>query len=291
MPLLNPRRAFFIASYLALTGLTPIHASHFRNSSSSSSSNASNALIPGGKKAGSAGGRAVPFWEDHLGWWYDWTPSPSPDAPGIIPVSMLWGSGNNGDQDAERYQEFKDLTNQPQFILGFNEPDCPGPDSADMSVSDGVTIWNQLIVPWGEKGSHLGSPAMCTQKDESWLKNFEGENLDRDWDFTAIHVYKPDMSGVQQDIDQYWNTYNKPIWVTEFACVYDQDNFTPCSDQGQINQWISDVVDLFENNEHILAYAYTDGNGLGDVWPPTNDDGSALSQSGKAYLDAISKYS
>ncbi|KAK7757535.1 hypothetical protein SLS62_000550 [Diatrype stigma] len=245
---------------------------------------------PGGKKAGSAGGRAVPFWQDHLGWWYDWTPSPSAQG-NVVPVSMLWGSGNNGEQDAARFAAFQQLSSAPQYLLGFNEPDCSGADtSANMSVDEGVSLWNQLIAPWGDQGSLLGSPSMCLQKDESWLQQFNGQQLSRSWDFTAIHIYKPDMAGVQEDIDHYWNTYGKPIWVTEFGCVFDQDNFTPCSDQGQVSQWISDVVDLFENNEHVLAYAYTDGGGLGEVWPPTSSDGSSLSQSGQAYLDAISKY-
>lgn len=247
-------------------------------------------LIPGGKKAGSAGGRALPHWKDHLGWWYDWTPSPEL-TPGVISVSMLWGSGNNGEEDAERFQNFQNLQEAPQYLLGFNEPDCSGPDvSANIGVSEGAGLWNEMIAPWGEKGSLLGSPSMCTQKDETWLQQFRDESLARDWDFTAIHVYKPNMNGVQEDIDHYWETYGKPIWVTEFGCVYDQDGFTPCSDQGEINQWISDVVDLFENNDHVMAYAYTDGGGLGDAWLPTNEDGSELSESGRTYLEAISKY-
>lgn len=50
-----------------------------------------------------------------------------------------------------------------------------------------------------------------------------------------------------------------------------------------------DIVDLFESDDRVYAYAYTDGNGLGTVWPPTND--GQLTESGQTYLDAISKYS
>lgn len=250
---------------------------------------ASTSLIPGGKKAGSAGGRAVPFWKDHIGWWYDWTPEP--ENRGIVGVSMLWGSGHNGNEDAKRFAEFQKMTTVPEYLLGFNEPDCTGWDtSANMDVSEGTSLWNSMIVPKGNEGALLGSPSMCMQKDETWLKKFQSSGLARDWDFTAIHVYKPDMKGVQEDIDHYWNTYKKPIWVTEFGCVHDQDNFTPCSDQGEINNWIRNVVDLFEQNEHVMAYAYTDGGGLGTAWLPTVNNGQALSESGKTYLDAISKY-
>lgn len=246
-------------------------------------------LIPNGKKAGSAGGRAVPLWKDHIGWWYDWTPTPSghDEVPG---VSMLWGDGHQGQFDADRLRAFQNLRSTPHYLLGPNEPDCPGTYSADLRVAQGVSLWNQYIAPKGRAGSLLGSPSMCKQKDEGWLAKFRTQKLDADWDFTAIHVYKDNMQGVQEDIDHYWNKYGKPIWVTEFACVSDQPAWKPCEDQGQINRFINDVVDLFEKNEHVMAYAYTDGGGLSPNWTPTNKDGSKLSESGRTYLNAIKKY-
>ncbi|MCJ1446775.1 MAG: hypothetical protein MMC23_007282 [Stictis urceolatum] len=277
-----------LAALATLTSAAPRSTASLAIRAPSGGNGSSNNLIPNGKKAGSAGGAAVPFWQDHLGWYYDWTPSP--EAKGDLQTpSMLWGDGENGDIDAQRYQEFQQLSTAPKYLLGFNEPDCSGENSASMQVDKAVQVWNDMIAPWGEKGSLLGSPSMCMQKDESWLQQFSQAQLNRDWDFTAIHVYKIDMDGVQQDIDHYWNTYQKPIWVTEFACVDDQNGFTACSDQGQINQWINDVVDLFENNEHVMAYGYTDGGGLNDMWLPTQN-GQSLTESGQTYLNAISKY-
>lgn len=241
-----------------------------------------------GLKAGSAGGRVIPFMKDHLGWWYDWTPRPSGHDE-VYGVSMLWGSGNNGDEDWKRFNEFSHMTDVPKYLLGFNEPDCDGRDtSAKMNVDQGVRLWNQYIAPKGQQGALLGSPSMCMQKDEWWLKQFSQKNLNRPWDFTAIHVYKADMDGVRQDIDHYWNTYGKPILITEMACVHDNGQFTACWDQNQINQWIYDVVDLLEADDRIMGYAYTDGGGLGLTSPM---DGDNLSASGKAYLGAISRYS
>lgn len=246
-------------------------------------------VIPNGKKAGSAGGRAVPHWKDHIGWWYDWSPKPSGHDE-VMGVSMLWGDGEHTALDGQRFRDFQNLHETPQYVLGFNEPDCPGPDSASMSVDKGVSVWNRYIAPKGRAGALLGSPAMCKQKDEDWLGQFRNRQLDADWDFTAIHVYKSDMGEVQADIDHYWNKYKKPIWVTEFACVHNKGEFVPCKAQWEINQFINDVVDLFEKNEHVMAYGYTDGGGLGNLWLPTNNDGSQLSESGRTYLNAIKKY-
>lgn len=123
-------------------------------------------LTPNGIKAGSAGGDAYPFWSSHIGWWYDWTPAPLknyPDNTGSpIPVAMLWGDGTVSSGDALRYHEFLSLSTAPQYILGYEEPDCAPPDSADISSEKGAELWNEVVAPWKGKGSLLGSPSMCS---------------------------------------------------------------------------------------------------------------------------------
>jgi hypothetical protein len=52
----------------------------------------------------------------------------------------------------------------------------------------------------------------------------------------------------------------------QFACVEDQ-SWTPCTDQAEIDQFISDIVKAFEDDSRVYAYAYSNGEGLGDVWP------------------------
>lgn len=68
----------------------------------------------------------------------------------------------------------------------------------------------------------------------------------------------------------------------------DANGFTPSTDQGQINAYINDMVDLLENDSRVYAYSMSEGMGLGDVWPPWKD--GALTESGRTYLNAISKY-
>jgi hypothetical protein len=112
--------------------------------------------------------------------------------------------------------------------------------------------------------------------------------LTRGWDITNIHINKLDRAGVEKDIDHYWTTYGKPIWVTEFACVNDNYQFTPCTNQGQIDDFINMIVPLLESDSRVYAYGYSDGEGLGDVWPSTKN--GRLSASGQTYLNAIKKY-
>ncbi|KAG6910868.1 hypothetical protein DXG01_007185 [Tephrocybe rancida] len=244
-------------------------------------------LTPNGNKAGIAGGDAYPFFKDHIGWWYDWTPHPSkPGNP--IGVPMLWGAGTADSTDAARLADFKKITSPPPYVLAYEEPDCPpGSGSAGMSVASGVSGWESLIVPLGRKGSLMGSPSMCKQADETWLSQF-GSKISTQWDFTAVHINKNNLDGVKKDIEHYWNTYKKPIWVTEFACVNDKNGFVPCTNQGEINNYISTVVKYLESDSRVYAYAYSNGLGLGNVWPLMR--GNSLSESGKAYLAAVRRY-
>ncbi|KAF8150645.1 hypothetical protein B0H34DRAFT_665899 [Crassisporium funariophilum] len=243
-------------------------------------------LTPNNNKAGIAGGDAYPFLKDHIGWWYDWSPNPSKSGKPIA-VPMLWGNGTVDTQDAARLKAFEQLSTVPPYVLGYEEPDCDsGSGSADMSVADGVTKWETLIAPLRKKGAKLGSPSMCKQADETWLAEFNTK-IKTPWDFTAIHINKNNLDGVKKDI-QHYMTYGKPIWVTEFACVNDVNGFVPCTDQQQINNFINTIVEYLEGNANVFAYAYSNGLGLGNVWPLMK--GNSLSESGKAYLSAISKY-
>jgi len=154
-----------------------------------------------------------------------------------------------------------------------------------MSVSEGVSVWEQYIAPFQAKGTKLASPSMCKQAAETWLKQFS-QQISTPWDITNIHVNKNSMAGVKADLDHYAQ-YGKPIFVSEFACVDDSTGFVPCEDQGEIDQFINDIVALFESDSRVAAYAYSNGEGLGSNWPLCSN--GALNESGKTYLAAISK--
>ncbi|KAJ6531889.1 glycosyl hydrolase catalytic core-domain-containing protein [Mycena capillaripes] len=255
--------------------------------SSIASVKAAAGFTPNGIKAGTSSGNAFSSLESHIGWWYDWTPNPQWNGS-PIPVPMLWGGGSADSADASRLAAFKKITQAPQYMLGFEEPDCAsGGGSAGMSVSEGVQIWEQYIAPFKAKGTKLGSPSMCKQVAETWLKQFS-EQISTDFDFTAVHINKNNMDGVRADIEHYAG-YGKPLWITEFACVDDSTGFTPCTDQGEIDSFINQIVPLFEGDGRVAAYAYSNGEGLGNVWPMTDGSG-ALTESGRTYINAISKY-
>lgn len=100
----------------------------------------------------------------------------------------------------------------------------------------------------------------------------------------------------------------RPLLPSELS---DVNGFVPCTDQTEINSFINEIVPYMQAHPQIYAYAYSNGLGLGDVWPLMN--GNSLrsvcvciwceqepnilllsfphtSESGKTYLNAIRRY-
>uniref|UniRef100_A0A2D3UZS7 Asl1-like glycosyl hydrolase catalytic domain-containing protein n=1 Tax=Ramularia collo-cygni TaxID=112498 RepID=A0A2D3UZS7_9PEZI len=221
----------------------------------------------------------------YIGWYSDYNPD-TPDSKGVQGVPMLWGAdGSSCDVTNGRLQTFKDkvANSTPRLMFGFFEPDCKCQSSSHMNIKETANAWNNLLVPLGNRGTILGSPSMCLQKDENYLTPFQ-TMIDRDWDITSIHVNKPDLKGIKADVAHY-RKYGKPIFISEFACVFDQRDFTPCTDQGQIDGFINDAVEYFESQDDIVGYGPSNGEGLGSVWPLTRN--GKLTKSGKTYLNAV----
>ena len=245
-------------------------------------------LTPNGRKAGLAGGSAFDDFKDYIGWWYDWSAQPSGHEGTPVAVPMLWGNGHRGglQNDWNRFSQFRSTWssgNVPPYVLGFNEPDCTSGESSALSVSDAVSTWEEYIAPLGNAGALLISPAMCKQLDEDFLMPFQ-QAISTPSDVVAVHIYKTNVDDVKKVLDYYGNKYGKPMWVTEFGCV-DDTSFTPCWEQWRANQFVNDVVNLFENDNRVYAYAPAD---VGNSW--AIGSAGALTETGQTYLNAVKRY-
>lgn len=263
------------------------------------------------KKAGVSYIAPGPAWDqlkDLLGWYstYSATPGdgmPGPEGDGSTDptfVAILWGEGDNPAEpsDGDRLQKFKQLAqedNYVRFAQGFFEPDCPGYMSADMDVDSGIRLWNEIVKPMEGKGTSLISPSMCKQMAETWLQEFKEKG--GDWKYTNVHINKPDGKSVRAAVDQYLDRYGKDLWISEWACVYDHtgrtcdradDNqFCPCTDMGEIENYINGTVYLFEHHPRIAAHAFSNGDGLGDQWKLWDKWGGDLTATGRLYRNAL----
>jgi hypothetical protein len=146
-------------------------------------------------------------------WYYTWgTPMPSPSPQNCEFVSMFWGAANVTSQNIAAVQQLA-AQGSVKYVLGFNEPDQSG--QSNMTVSQALALWPQLQ----SIGLPLGSPAVSwptVQWFTDFMDSVAAEHLRVD--FICVHMYvgTDDVSFVQT-LQQVYNQYHLPIWVTEFA--------------------------------------------------------------------------
>ena len=86
-----------------------------------------------------------------------------------------------------------------------------------MTVEEAIELWPKLE----ELGVPLGSP-VPSSVNSVWLEQFmsEAESKNLRVDFICIHIYRGNNSGLFfQAVDDIYEKYRKPIWVTEMSIV------------------------------------------------------------------------
>lgn len=175
-------------------------------------------LTPRGKKAGASGVDTLEAFKPHISWFWNYGTTRDTSESSLIFVPTVWGNGHTGEQDASRLWNFENINWNPEYVQGFYEPDCSPPMSSAIDPYSAAPLWNSLIAPWKAKGALLISPGLCKQADDDWLTPFKNQIGDSNmWDITSVHINKLDMAGAKLDLDHYWNTYGKPMWVTEVS--------------------------------------------------------------------------
>lgn len=130
-------------------------------------------------------------------------------------VPMTWGYGSY----FQRYY----LNDQAEFLLGFNEPNHK--EQSNILAEDAARYWPEV-----EKlaaGRPLVSPAAapcggsnCNGNTKEWFDLFFKHCNGCRIDYLATHVYKCDVDKTMNFLEDLYHTYNRTIWLTEFACPY-----------------------------------------------------------------------
>ncbi|MDR1692388.1 MAG: S-layer homology domain-containing protein [Oscillospiraceae bacterium] len=214
--------------------------------------------------------------EMNLSWYYTWSANPSNQkaVSGLDFTPMFW----NGSANQSRIGDYK-------TILGCNEPDHP--DQANVSAANVAKNWWPSFV---SSGKRLGSPAAAWEyenKPGQWLYDFMELIKQPDGsypvDFIAIHDYAgwpgntdegaDQIAGFRSKIEDLWNRYRKPIWITEFAVANWPSNQDDIQSWGYTKQHVYDYMDkllTFINDcPYIERYAWfsfgdPDGNRYGE---------------------------
>ena len=188
-----------------------------------------------------------------------------------------WGTGpaNPGNFNANFYPMFWDAPSQsiinsvvathPQYVLGFNEPD--NPTQSNMTVAQAIASWKMISSSFAGSSTQLVSPAVeDTTTGHQWLESFmsqaKADNLQVN--AVAFHWYddgnpltpQQDAADFLNSIAWYHNTFNLPVFITEFA-VYDWGGgYTTAQMQTGEEQFLNIVIPQLDALSYVAGYSY-----------------------------------
>ncbi|MDA8563353.1 glycosyl hydrolase [Mariniblastus sp.] len=201
----------------------------------------------------------------NAGWYYNWGSNANPGIAHAEYVPMFWAGFAVNSNNIQKV--INNATSQ--YVLGFNEPERN--DQANMSVATALSKWADLQT-LRDNGFILVSPAPSDTRDgREWLDEFmAGVEADPDLevDEIAFHWYgsvnpnNPNGSANSflNKVDQYHNTYNRPVWITEFAGIDWANNYDTATMQEANRIFLNRVVAGLESRSHVTRYAWWNHN-------------------------------
>eukprot|EP00884_Botryococcus_braunii_P007818 jgi/Botrbrau1/17037/Bobra.49_2s0093.1 len=235
-----------------------------------------------------------------LAWWYTWGPRPqSLDAIDVAHehdlefVPMLWY--------VHRMRPNMTINTRSKYLLGYNEPNVRS--QANTPPEEAAEAYEVFlsIAERNELSPVSHSPAPCWGYDDSsdcitrspfdWWNQFYtkcgelGANCDSD--FIATHLYTCDANALASYINEVWQRYKKPIWMTEFACCTALSNATLDENIATQISFMRAAMHLMDSDPRIFRYAWFGPRVgqypcVGEAANLMNTDGS-LTTLGKVY--------
>ena len=244
-------------------------------------------------KKGIGMGYKIPTWSSRVArlkpfWHYAWNKELNEAIPDSVEfVPMIWGKNSLNNEALENLKNLRE-TGQIKHVLGFNEPDLE--TQSHMSVDEAIALWPKLE----EIGVPLGSPAPAGLRN-GWLEEFmlKAEQNNLRVDFICIHLYLNNNPQLFLDmIDETYNKYNKPIWITEMAVVdnqatsIDNNKYSPIQILGTMRTLLPELY----NRKYVHRFAWFNGTESSPNYPRLyssrlyNDDES-MTELGEYYAN------
>jgi len=228
-----------------------------------------------------------------VSWWYNWHYQPETSVSmiyqnyGMDFVPMAWGGTFNEEGLRAYYASHPDA----RYLLAFNEPNFT--TQANLKPSQAAAIWPKLEKIAKDFNLKIVGPAVnyadkpvqengvTFYNPVTYLDAFFAACPNCQVDYIAVHNYMC-YSGALTDYINQFKKYNRPIWLTEFAC-WDQSTIT----LGMQKSLILGALDYLENEPFIFRYSWFTGNRSGnfpyiDLF--TNQSGQ-LTELGQLYVN------
>lgn len=157
--------------------------------------------------------------------------------PLILPLNMYPCYGVNDRSDSGSAPSTKQLTLRKSLMFlpstseSINHVICVLPlyhqsgrpeqsGQSNLTVEQGVELWMTYVQPLKAQGILLGSPVPSSAPSgKTWLQDFLGLcGGNCTVDFIAMHWYGINSTQFVEYLQDFHNTFQRDIWVTEWAC-------------------------------------------------------------------------
>ncbi|QDU88838.1 Glycosyl hydrolase catalytic core [Pirellulimonas nuda] len=190
--------------------------------------------------------------------------------------------------------------NDVDTLLVLNEPERE--NQSNVSVTDAINLWPQ--VQQALPNHTLVGPAVSDNAaGQAWLSSFMSQvdslnsNSDPDdnlrVDAVAFHWYggsNPNnpvgsANSFLNPVDYYHNTYNRPVWITEFAMHDWGGNYTDAEYQEANRIFLETVIPGLESRSYVNAYAFY--HHFSDAKLLNGSDPVTPTSAGDVYVDTL----
>lgn len=229
-----------------------------------------------------------------VSWIYNWATTPDAwSVPcmrelGIEFVPMQWGTGGIDQLNFT-------VWGGGSSILAFNEPNFHSQSNVDPVSA--AKQWPLITSIANQRKLRIGSPAAAacgpnpatdcyagSWSPVPWFDDFFKACTNCKVDFLATHIYSCNMTEITTFIDSL-KKYNKPIWLTEFAC--------PAAGQPDSFEisYMKQILNYLDNEPAIERYAWfgtridPDDGWLGPQVDLLDNSKCALTDLGKLYTN------
>ncbi|XP_063412054.1 uncharacterized protein LOC134694878 [Mytilus trossulus] len=178
---------------------------------------------------------------NNVHWWYDWQQSPDfMHSHHHCPADVR--AGYVPMVNGKHFDRGINISANAHYLLGFNDPDRR--DQANLSASQAAVMWKELEA--NAVGKILVGPAVSSL---DWLQQFMQQCHNCRIDHVAVHIFNCNANEIMRLLKQAWDRFEKPIWLTEFACPHT----TSANDQLRL---MREILPLLESAPYVYRYAW-----------------------------------
>jgi Glycosyl hydrolase catalytic core len=207
-------------------------------------------------------------------WAYNWTHDSEDVFPHSQFMPMQWGAISSATPEI--------LLNQPLWhgranqttVLGFNEPDVA--IQSNITAENAAFMWPRLE----RMRLPLGGPVPASRLG-AWRTTFEAiaEEQGLRSDYMTVHWYDScnggDPSNIITNLTTVYNTYQKPIWLTEFSTIDFSGTQTTWSRNDNYN-WLAEFLWRAESLPWLKKYSLFEWGAEDNNADPTVNDSPRL---------------